>query len=82
MGEQIRLEPYRKLTSLLAQSITKGSDELFVRLKEEEEQAFFQRKEYAKRQGEEASTKLLAPMIIMLVVILALLMFPALSAFS
>lgn len=82
MGEQIRLESYRKLTSMLAQSITKGSDELFVRLKEEEEQAFFHRKEYAKRQGEEASTKLLAPMIIMLVVILALLMFPALSAFS
>ena len=79
---QIRLEPYRKLSAMLIQSITRGSDELFVQLKAEEEQAFFERKEQARRQGEEASTKLLAPMIVMLIVILALLMFPALSTFT
>lgn len=82
IGNQIRLEPYRKLSAMLIQSITRGSDELFVQLKAEEEQAFFERKEQARRQGEEASTKLLAPMIVMLIVILALLMFPALSTFT
>lgn len=82
LGNSLQLSAYRKLSTLLIQSITRGSKELFLRLKEEEETAFFQRKEQAKRQGEEASTKLLAPMIVMLVVILALLMFPALSTFS
>lgn len=82
IGSQVRLEPYRKLSAILIQNITRGSDELFVQLKSEEEQAFFERKEQAKRKGEEASTKLLAPMIIMLVVILALLMFPALATFT
>lgn len=82
IGSQVRLEPYRKLSTILIQNITRGSDELFVQLKAEEEQAFFERKEQAKRRGEEASTKLLAPMIIMLVVILALLMFPALATFT
>lgn len=82
LGRSLQLSVYRKLSTLLVQSITRGSKELFFRLKEEEEAAFFQRKELAKRQGEEASTKLLAPMIVMLVVILVLLMFPALSTFS
>lgn len=82
LGDQLDLASYRKLSSMLAQSITRGSDDLFIRLKAEEEDAFFERKEYAKQQGEEASTKLLAPMILMLVIILTLLMFPALSTFS
>ena len=59
IGSQVRLEPYRKLSAILIQNITRGSDELFVQLKSEEEQAFFERKEQAKRKGEEASTKLL-----------------------
>ena len=82
MGQKIGGPSYQKLSVLLVQSITRGSIDLFFRLKEEEEEAFFQRKEQAKRKGEEASTKLLAPMMIMLVVILILLMFPALSQFS
>ena len=82
MGQKIGVPSYQKLSVLLVQSITRGSTDLFFRLKEEEEEAFFQRKEQAKRKGEEASTKLLAPMMIMLVVILILLMFPALSQFS
>ena len=72
----------KKLSVLLVQSITRGSTDLFLRLKEEEEGAFFEKKEQAKRKGEQASTKLLAPMMVMLVVILVLLMFPALSTFS
>lgn len=82
MGKDLALPEYKKLSVLLVQSMTRGSKDLFMQLKQEEEGAFFQRKEQAKRKGEEASTKLLAPMMIMLVVILALLMFPALSAFS
>ena len=82
MGKKIGLSSYQKLSVLLVQSITRGSTDLFLRLKEEEEGAFFEKKEYAKRKGEQASTKLLAPMMVMLVVILVLLMFPALSTFS
>lgn len=82
MGKKIGISSYQKLSVLLIQSITRGSADLFLRLKEEEEEAFFQRKEQAKRKGEQASTKLLAPMMVMLVVILVLLMFPALSTFS
>lgn len=82
MGNRIGLSSYQKLSVLLIQSITRGSADLFLRLKEQEEEAFFQRKEYAKRKGEEASTKLLAPMMVMLIIILVLLMFPALSTFS
>lgn len=82
MGKKIGLPSYQKLCVLLVQSITRGSNDLFLRLKEEEEEAFFQRKEQAKKKGEEASTKLLAPMMVMLVIILVLLMFPAVSTFS
>lgn len=82
MGKRIGLSSYQKLSVLLVQSITRGSADLFLRLKEGEEEAFFERKEYAKRKGEEASTKLLAPMMVMLIIILVLLMFPALSTFS
>lgn len=82
MGKKIGLSSYQKLSVLLVQSITRGSADLFLRLKEEEEEAFFEKKEQAKRKGEQASTKLLAPMMVMLVIILVLLMFPALSTFS
>ena len=82
MGKKIGLSSYQKLSVLLVQSITRGSTDLFLRLKEEVEGAFFEKKEHAKRKGEQASTKLLAPMMVMLVVILVLLMFPALSTFS
>ena len=82
MGKKIGLSSYQKLSVLLVQSITRGSTDLFLRLKEEEEGAFFEKKEQAKRKGEQASTKLLAPMMVMLAVILVLLMFPALSTFS
>ena len=49
MGQKIGVPSYQKLSVLLVQSITRGSTDLFFRLKEEEEEAFFQRKEQAKR---------------------------------
>ena len=64
MGKKIGLSSYQKLSVLLVQSITRGSTDLFLRLKEEEEGAFFEKKEQAKRKGEQASTKLLAPMMV------------------
>lgn len=82
LGKSINISVYRKFSLLLTQSITKGSSDLFYRLREEEEAAFKERKEQAKRSGEEASTRLLAPMMIMLIIILVLLMFPALASFS
>ena len=41
LGRSLQLSVYRKLSTLLVQSITRGSKELFFRLKEEEEAAFF-----------------------------------------
>ena len=49
MGKKIGLSSYQKLSVLLVQSITRGSTDLFLRLKEEEEGAFFEKKEHAKR---------------------------------
>ena len=56
-AKKIGLSSYQKLSVLLVQSITRGSTDLFLRLKEEEEGAFFEKKEQAKRKGEQASTK-------------------------
>ena len=57
MGKKIGLSSYQKLSVLLVQSITRGSTDLFLRLKEEEEGAFFEKKEQAKRKGRTSKHK-------------------------
>lgn len=44
MGKKIGLSSYQKLSVLLVQSITRGSTDLFLRLKEEEEGAFLRKR--------------------------------------
>mgnify|MGYP000323317086 CR=1 FL=1 len=48
MGKKIGLSSYQKLSVLLVQSITRGSTDLFLRLKEEEEGAFLRKKNMQK----------------------------------
>lgn len=76
-GRRIKLLPYLKFSSLIAQNMKKGNQDLLHLLELEAMSAFEERKELAKRLGEEAGTKLLAPMMIMLVIVLAIIMIPA-----
>ncbi len=75
-GTRCNYGGYRKLMSLMVQTILVGGKGLFARLEELEADAFIQRKEYAKVRGEEASTKLLIPMVILLAVVMLLFIVP------
>ncbi|MDD3184960.1 MAG: type II secretion system protein [Anaerostipes sp.] len=81
-GDNMRLTTYGKFATMMIRSLTRGSKDLLLRLREEEANVFLERKEIARRKGEEASTKLLLPMTLMLLVVLVMLMFPAFMSFS
>lgn len=81
-GERCGLSGYRKFSNILAQNLRKGSQGVVVLLEQEVECAFEERKSTAKRYGEEAGTKLLFPMMLMLGIVLAVLIVPAMAAFS
>lgn len=76
-GRRIKLAPYRKLSSLLAQNCTKGMEGLLSFMKRESIDAFAERKELAKRLGEKAGTKMLLPMGLMLGIVLVVIIVPA-----
>lgn len=81
-GKRVKLLPYLRFSSFIAQNVKKGTKDFLVQLELEASQAFEERKELAKRMGEEAGTKLLAPMMIMLVIVLAIIMVPAFLSFQ
>jgi len=76
-GARIGLHPYKKLSSLLAQSLKKGSKGLIKALHEEASLALEERKAYARKMGEEAGTKLLLPMFMMLCIVMVIVIYPA-----
>ncbi len=76
-GRRIKLLPYMKLSSLLAQNTSKGMEGLLSYMKTESIEAFTERKELAKRLGEKAGTKMLLPMGLMLGVVLIIIIIPA-----
>ena len=78
-GRRIKLTPYMKLGSLLAQNSTKGMEGILKFLKGESIEAFSERKELAKRLGEKAGTKMLLPMGLMLGIVLIVIIVPAFS---
>lgn len=80
-GERIGLMPYRRFSAILAQSLSKGRQDLQKMLKDEVAEAFEIRKNNARRRGEEAGTKLLFPMMLMFALILVILLMPALQKF-
>lgn len=81
-GRRVKLLPYLRFSSLIAQNVKKGSAELLNQLELEAAEAFAERKELAKRMGEEAGTKLLLPMVLMLLLVLAIIMVPAMLSFG
>lgn len=80
-GKRCALQPYIKLTTLLAQNVQKGNRVLLSRLKEETQLALLERKNKIKISAEEAGTKLLAPMMLMMAVVMILIMVPAFHSF-
>ncbi len=80
-GRRMQLLPYMKLSSLLAQNVSKGMDGLLKALELEAYGAFEERKELAKRLGEKAGTKLLLPMGIMLLLVFVMILIPAFLSF-
>lgn len=80
-GQRCSVMCYIKLGNLLAQNISKGTDNIFQLLKEETGKAFEDRKALAKKLGEEAGTKLLLPMTMMLSVVLIIIVIPAFMSF-
>lgn len=80
-GRRLKMLPYVKFSTLLAQNIKKGVKGLDSILELEAIDAFEGRKELAKRLGEQASTKLLIPMFIMFCIVLVIIMFPAMNSF-
>ncbi|BBF44550.1 hypothetical protein lbkm_3263 [Lachnospiraceae bacterium KM106-2] len=81
-GRRISLAPYLKFSSMLAQNVKKGLQEMNQKLESEAINAFENRKEVAKRLGEQASTKMLLPMGIMLVLVLVIILVPAILSFN
>lgn len=81
-GERCKNAEYRKLGTILAQNLKKGSYSLSLLLDQEAEAAFEKRKAAARRYGEEAGTKLLFPMMLMLGLVMIVLMVPAMLAFQ
>lgn len=81
-GRRVKLLPYLRFSSLIAQSVKKGSKDLLEQLELESINAFAERKELAKRLGEEAGTKLLMPMMLMLILILVIILVPAFLSFQ
>nr|WP_308742240.1 hypothetical protein [uncultured Anaerocolumna sp.] len=81
-GRRVKLLPYLRFSSLIAQNVKKGSGELLNQLELEATEAFEERKELAKRLGEEAATKLLIPMVLMLLIVLSIIMVPGMLSFG
>lgn len=81
-GRRIKLVPYLRFSTYLAQNTTKGNRIMLQQLELEAANAFAERKEIAKRLGEEAGTKLILPMIIMLVLVLMIIIVPAFTSIA
>ena len=79
-GQRCRLQPYRKLSSLLEQNRRTGTKDLTQLLSQEMASAWEQQKTVARRLGEEAGTKLLLPLMLLLLVVMVIIMVPALMA--
>ena len=81
-GRRCQVPVYMKLSTLLAQNIRKGSNDLLAALRQEADNAFAERRNMAKKLGEEAGTKLLLPMMMMLCIVMVIIMIPAYFSFT
>lgn len=81
LGNRLNLPVYRKMLSLLAQNVKKGTRDILNLLAEEELAALQMKRELARKKGEEAGTRLLFPMILQLGVVMIIVIAPALMGF-
>ncbi|MCR5743377.1 MAG: hypothetical protein K6F92_06600 [Lachnospiraceae bacterium] len=76
-GKRCDSYSYRKLGSILDQSMKLGTVNLSTYMQQEAAQAFELRKQTANRIGEEAGTKLLLPMMLLFALVLVMVVVPA-----
>lgn len=81
-GEACRLQPYRKLASLLLSCQQMGNRKLTERLNEEADRVFSERKHLARKLGEEAGTKMLFPMMLMMLLVMGIILVPAMLSLN
>ncbi|MCD8225632.1 MAG: hypothetical protein LUC99_12445 [Clostridiales bacterium] len=79
-GQRCKLQPYRKLSTLLEQNRRTGTKNLREVFQTEMTDAFEQRKNLARRLGKEAGTRLLLPLFLMLGIVMVMMMVPAMMA--
>lgn len=81
-GQRCRSRQYTKLSTLLAQNLRKGNQELLAVMQQEAQASFEERRNSARKLGEEAETKLLLPMIMMLAITMLIIIIPAYYSFA
>lgn len=80
-GSRCGIYEYRRLGTLLEQTVRQGSSGLTGLLEQEAFWAMEQRKNLAKKRGEEAETKMMLPMFMMLGIVIVVVMVPAMMSF-
>lgn len=81
-GESCKLQPYRKLSSLILSCQQMGNRKLTERLNEEADRVFSERKHLARKLGEEAGTKMLFPMMLMMLLVMGIILVPAMLSLN
>jgi len=81
-GESCKLQPYRKLASLILSCQQMGNRKLTQQLNEEADRVFSERKHLARKLGEEAGIKMLFPMMLMMLLIMGIILVPAMLSLN
>lgn len=81
-GRRSGVPAYRRLGTLLANNLRRGSRDIINMLEQESREAFAERKNAVQMKAEEAGTKLLFPMLGMLALVIAIVVVPAFASFA
>ena len=79
-GLRCRITEAMKFSSLVAQNLRRGTNDLLMQLKEQVADVWQMHKAEIRRRGEEAGTLMMLPMILSLVSVLLVVIYPAFSA--
>lgn len=80
-GRRIGVLAYRRMASLLTQSVSRGVQGMRSLLLQEAKEVMAQEKAHIRQKGEQAGTKLLLPMMGLLFLVFAILLVPAFQSF-
>lgn len=81
-GQRMNQEYYRKLSVILIQCLSKGSQEVRIYMNQMEGEAFRNYVDQIRKRGEEASSKLLMPMVLLMIGVMIIVIFPAMMQFQ